>query len=100
MKDQAMSSLSSPHKVPRLFDPAAAPMIAIAGSVSLAVAMGIGRFAFTPILPMMLGEGTLDPGKVFVVERCEVDAHGLGAEGLTQGAEFRLRGHRRSPLLC
>jgi len=28
--------------------------------VSLAVAMGIGRFAFTPVLPMMLSDGTID----------------------------------------
>jgi hypothetical protein len=34
--------------------------IAAAGMVSLAVAMGIGRFAFTPLLPMMLAEGMLD----------------------------------------
>jgi predicted MFS family arabinose efflux permease len=32
---------------------------ALAGFAALAIAMGIGRFAFTPILPMMLGEGTL-----------------------------------------
>lgn len=31
--------------------------IAVAGMTSLAVAMGIGRFAFTPLLPMMLAEG-------------------------------------------
>src|SRR5262249_18820497 len=31
--------------------------IALAGLVALAVAMGIGRFAFTPILPMMQHEG-------------------------------------------
>lgn len=34
--------------------------IALAGLVSLAVVMGIGRFAFTPLMPMMLAEGLLD----------------------------------------
>ena len=32
-----------------------------AGLISLAVAMGIGRFAFTPLLPLMLRDGQLDP---------------------------------------
>jgi len=36
--------------------PARPLAIALAGLVSLAVAMGIGRFAFTPLLPMMLAE--------------------------------------------
>lgn len=37
--------------------------IALAGLVALAVAIGIGRFAFTPILPMMLSDGVIDlPG--------------------------------------
>lgn len=34
--------------------------IALTGMVALAVAMGIGRFAFTPLLPMMLHDGTID----------------------------------------
>ena len=37
--------------------------ICIAGALALAVAMGIGRFAFTPLLPMMLAERSVDlPG--------------------------------------
>jgi len=34
--------------------------IAASGLVALALAMGIGRFAFTPLLPMMLAEGSVD----------------------------------------
>lgn len=34
----------------------------VIGIVALAVAMGIGRFAFTPLLPLMLRDGTIDPG--------------------------------------
>ncbi len=34
--------------------------IALTGTLSLAVAMGIGRFAFTPLMPMMLHDGLLD----------------------------------------
>jgi MFS family permease len=37
-------------------------LIALAGAMSLAVAMGIGRFAFTPLLPMMLHDGLIDIG--------------------------------------
>ena len=33
--------------------------VAAAGMVALAVAMGIGRFAFTPLLPMMLSDGVV-----------------------------------------
>src|SRR5467141_1341683 len=39
-------------RLPRSFERAASS-VALAGLAALAVAMGIGRFAFTPILPMM-----------------------------------------------
>ncbi|HZY18987.1 MAG TPA: YbfB/YjiJ family MFS transporter [Ramlibacter sp.] len=43
--------------------PPAPLTIAMAGLVALGVAMGIGRFAFTPLLPMMLAERSIDlPG--------------------------------------
>ena len=35
-------------------------VVALAGMLCLAVAMGIGRFAFTPLLPMMLHDGVVD----------------------------------------
>ncbi|CAH1660097.1 Putative MFS family arabinose efflux permease [Hyphomicrobiales bacterium] len=38
----------------------AAITIAATSAASLAVAMGIGRFAFTPVLPMMLHDGVVD----------------------------------------
>ncbi|MFT3813217.1 MAG: YbfB/YjiJ family MFS transporter [Acidovorax sp.] len=34
--------------------------IALAGIAALAAAMGVGRFAFTPLLPMMLHDGVVD----------------------------------------
>ncbi len=43
------------HPAPRS---ATWPVVA-SGVLALAVAMGIGRFAFTPLLPLMLRDGTL-----------------------------------------
>jgi MFS family permease len=47
------SNRLGPSPLPPLF-------IALTGMVCLAVAMGIGRFAFTPLLPMMLHDGRID----------------------------------------
>ncbi|MDN8615731.1 YbfB/YjiJ family MFS transporter [Variovorax ginsengisoli] len=43
-----------------IYDRRAAWRAALACMVTLAVAMGLGRFAFTPMLPVMLHEGKLD----------------------------------------
>lgn len=42
--------------MPEPVAPSRALPLALAGLVALAVAMGIGRFAFTPLLPLMLAE--------------------------------------------
>lgn len=54
-----MASTSQHHQEPSPAAHGAWP-IALAGLVALAVAMGIGRFAFTPLLPMMLSDGVVD----------------------------------------
>ena len=57
--------------------------IALAGLVSLAVAMGIGRFAFTPLLPMMLADGVVDlPGASWLASANYL-GYMLGAIGCT-----------------
>lgn len=43
--------------------PASAWRVVLSGAVALAVAMGIGRFAFTPLWPLMLRDGTLDAAR-------------------------------------
>lgn len=50
---------TSPFPAHTAASPAATWLAALSGLATLAVAMGIGRFAFTPVLPMMLEEGAL-----------------------------------------
>jgi hypothetical protein len=57
--------------------------IAIAGLVSLGVAMGIGRFAFTPILPVMLAERSLDLAGASLLASANYLGYLLGALACT-----------------
>ena len=41
----------------------APPLVAFVGFIALGIAMGIGRFAFTPILPMMQEEAAISVGQ-------------------------------------
>jgi MFS family permease len=53
--------------------------IALAGLLALAIAMGIGRFAFTPILPMMLHDGVVDLAGASWLATANYAGYGLGA---------------------
>ncbi|MGV3741414.1 MAG: YbfB/YjiJ family MFS transporter, partial [Burkholderiaceae bacterium] len=58
-------------------------VISFAGLTALAVAMGIGRFAFTPILPFMLEEGLLSLGDGGLLASANYLGYLLGALGAT-----------------
>lgn len=58
-------------------------VIALAGLVALAVAMGIGRFAFTPLLPMMLAEGSVDLAGASLLASANYLGYLLGALACT-----------------
>lgn len=57
--------------------------ISFAGMSALAVAMGIGRFAFTPILPLMLEEGRLSLGSGGMLASANYIGYLVGALGAT-----------------
>ncbi len=57
--------------------------ISLAGLTALVVAMGIGRFAFTPILPLMLEEGLLSLGHGGMLASANYIGYLLGALGAT-----------------
>ncbi len=53
--------------------------VVLCGLIALAVAMGIGRFAFTPLLPLMMRDGTLDAGTGAVWAAANYAGYLLGA---------------------
>ncbi|CAB3748905.1 YbfB/YjiJ family MFS transporter [Paraburkholderia solisilvae] len=56
-----MNDLSCAATIDSRVEPtAAARRVALACMIALAVALGVGRFAFTPLLPLMLKSGALD----------------------------------------
>lgn len=55
--------------------------VALAGLLALAVAMGIGRFAFTPLLPMMLREGIVDLSDASWLATANYLGYWIGAMG-------------------
>ena len=72
-------ALTLPAGPTRPLEPISAAAIALAGAVSLAVAMGIGRFAFTPILPMMLADGVVDLPQASLLASANYLGYMLGA---------------------
>lgn len=72
-------------------EPSTAVVVAC-GIAALAVAMGIGRFAFTPLLPLMLRDGTLDAASG--AEWAAANYLGYLAGALTAGR------FARAPLRC
>lgn len=72
--------------------------IAFAGLLALAIAMGIGRFAFTPLLPMMLRDGVVDLADASWLATANYLGYWLGAIGCAlQPALWRRWG--RAPLV-
>lgn len=64
IKCQIVAGLNTPchHAASRIIDPPDSAMfrITVIGLVTLVLAMGVGRFAFTPMLPMMREDGLVD----------------------------------------
>ena len=56
-------------------------IVALTGLLALAIAMGIGRFAFTPLLPLMLHDGLLDLPQASWLASANYLGYWLGAMG-------------------
>jgi hypothetical protein len=74
--------------------PAATATAAMAGLFSLAVAMGIGRFAFTPLLPVMLTDGVVDLASGSWLATANYIGYLVGALACTAHSRFTARSGR------
>jgi MFS family permease len=73
--------------------------VAIAGLLSLAVAMGIGRFAFTPLLPMMLHDGVIALPAASGLATANYLGYWLGAMACALQPALWARWRRTTPLV-
>ncbi|MDP4302708.1 YbfB/YjiJ family MFS transporter [Leptothrix discophora] len=88
--------MSSPPRAP---DRQAAVATALAGLLCLATAMGIGRFAFTPLLPMMLADGVVDLRGASTLATANYVGYWLGALACALQPWLWRRLGRSQPLL-
>lgn len=56
-----MGVMSASTSLPQVTADRLALAVCVAAMLSLAVAMGVGRFAFTPVFPLMVRDGLIDP---------------------------------------
>ena len=73
--------------------------IAVAGMLSLAVAMGIGRFAFTPLLPMMLHDGVIDLPAASLLATANYLGYWIGAMACAMQPWVWSRGRSLPPIV-